>query len=59
MLHECLLSKYNETQSKVTGLKQVLSKCLLFLHLKVSKIKGERERENTQESQIKGMHAIS
>ena len=47
MLHECLLNKYNETQSKVTGVKQVLSKCLLFLHLKVSKIKGERERENT------------
>ena len=43
MLHECLLNKYDETQSGVTDLKQVLSKRLLLLHLKVSKIKRERE----------------
>ena len=46
MSHECLLNKYNETQSRVTGLKQVLSKHLLLLNLKFSKIKGEREKKH-------------
>ena len=41
-LRTCLLNKHIKTQSRVSDLKQVLSKYLLFLRLKV-----KRHREQT------------
>jgi len=44
-LHTCLLNEHIKTQSRVSDLKQVLSKYLLFLRLKVKRqlvlVKGE------------------